>query len=52
MTPECDIQALLLCFKLQNSQLAVMLSTGVAMLHQLVMFVIDTIVKERTNEIQ
>lgn len=44
--PERDIQALLLCFKLQDSRIAVVSSTAAATLRQLVMFVVDKMVEE------
>ena len=40
------IQALLLCFKLQESRIAVVSSTAAATLRQLVMFVVDKMVLE------
>lgn len=46
MTSERDIQALLLCFKLQDSRIAVVSSTAAATLRQLVMFVVDKMVEE------
>ena len=46
MTTERDIQALLLCFKLQDSRIAVVSSTAAATLRQLVMFVVDKMVEE------
>lgn len=42
-------QALLLCFKLQESRIAVVSSTAAATLRQLVMFVMDKIVEEDKN---
>lgn len=39
-------QALLLCFKLQESRIAVVSSTAAATLRQLVMFVVDKVVDE------
>ncbi|KAH0826455.1 guanine nucleotide exchange factor in Golgi transport N-terminal-domain-containing protein [Lanmaoa asiatica] len=39
-------EALLLCFKLQDSRIAVVSSTAAATLRQLVMFVVDKMVKE------
>lgn len=45
MNVEC-VQALLLCFKLQDSRIAVVSSTAAATLRQLVMFVFDKIVEE------
>lgn len=44
--PKRDIQALLLCFKLQDSRIAVVSSTAAATLRQLVMFVVDKMVEE------
>lgn len=45
------MQALLLCFKLQESRIAVVSSTAAATLRQLVMFVVDKMVLEdRVNE--
>lgn len=44
--PERDTQALLLCFKLQDSRIAVVSSTAAATLRQLVMFVVDKMVEE------
>lgn len=41
-----DPQALLLCFKLQESRIAVVSSTAAATLRQLVMFVVDKVVDE------
>ncbi|KAF8579144.1 hypothetical protein K439DRAFT_1394877 [Ramaria rubella] len=42
--------ALLLCFKLQESRIAVVSSTAAATLRQLVMFVVDKVVDEDTAE--
>lgn len=45
-------QALLLCFKLQESRIAVVSSTAAATLRQLVMFVVDKVVDEdRRDEV-
>ena len=41
-----DLQALLLCFRLQESRIAVVSSTAAATLRQLVMFVVDKVVDE------
>jgi seryl-tRNA synthetase len=46
MTPEHDTQALLLCFKLQDSRIVVVSSTVAATLRQLVMFVVNKMVEE------
>ena len=43
-------QALLLCFKLQESRIAVVSSTAAATLRQLVMFVVDKVVEEDKRE--
>jgi hypothetical protein len=43
-------QALLLCFKLQESRIAVVSSTAAATLRQLVMFVVDKVVEEDKQE--
>jgi Guanine nucleotide exchange factor in Golgi transport N-terminal/Dimerisation and cyclophilin-binding domain of Mon2 len=40
------VKALLLCFKLQESRIAVVSSTAAATLRQLVMFVVDKVVDE------
>jgi hypothetical protein len=45
-------QALLLCFKLQESKIAVVSSTAAATLRQLVMFVVDKMVVEDTTELE
>ena len=50
MTPERDIQALLLCFRLQDSRIAVVSSTAAATLRQLVMFVVDKMVEEDKHD--
>lgn len=44
------MQALLLCFKLQESKIAVVSSTAAATLRQLVMFVVDKMVVEDGEE--
>ena len=44
-------QALLLCFKLQESRIAVVSSTAAATLRQLVMFVVDKVVEEDKTEV-
>lgn len=44
-------QALLLCFKLQESRIAVVSSTAAATLRQLVMFVVDKVVEEDKREV-
>lgn len=44
-------QALLLCFKLQDSRIAVVSSTAAATLRQLVMFVVDKVVDEDKREV-
>lgn len=44
-------QALLLCFKLQESRIAVVSSTAAATLRQLVMFVVDKVVEEDQREV-
>lgn len=44
------MQALLLCFKLQESKIAVVSSTAAATLRQLVMFVVDKMVAEDGEE--
>jgi hypothetical protein len=44
------LQALLLCFKLQESRIAVVSSTAAATLRQLVMFVVDKVVEEDRND--
>ena len=45
-------KALLLCFKLQESRIAVVSSTAAATLRQLVMFVVDKVVDEdRRDEV-
>ena len=44
-------QALLLCFKLQESRIAVVSSTAAATLRQLVMFVVDKVVEEDNREV-
>ena len=47
------LQALLLCFKLQESRIAVVSSTAAATLRQLVMFVVDKVVDEdRRDDLQ
>src|SRR6266568_9253647 len=43
-------KALLLCFKLQESKIAVVSSTAAATLRQLVMFVVDKMVVENRRE--
>lgn len=48
--PERVSQALLLCFKLQESRIAVVSSTAAATLRQLVMFVVDKVVEEDKRE--
>jgi hypothetical protein len=50
--PERVPQALLLCFKLQESRIAVVSSTAAATLRQLVMFVVDKVVEEDKREPQ
>lgn len=44
------LKALLLCFKLQDSRIAVVSSTAAATLRQLVMFVVDKVVDEDRAE--
>jgi hypothetical protein len=44
------LQALLLCFRLQESKIAVVSSTAAATLRQLVMFVVDKMVIEDAEE--
>lgn len=44
------VQALLLCFKLQESRIAVVSSTAAATLRQLVMFVVDKVVDEARRD--
>ena len=44
------VQALLLCFKLQESKIAVVSSTAAATLRQLVMFVVDKMVVEDADD--
>lgn len=50
-TLERDIQTLLLCFKLQDSRIAVVSSTAAATLRQLVMFVVDKMVEEDKKDL-
>jgi hypothetical protein len=45
------VQALLLCFKLQESKIAVVSSTAAATLRQLVMFVVDKMASEDEKEL-